>query len=63
LTGVKRFVVVVTDSLSSFGIEVAKEYTDRLKTKNIKFFSVGTSALVNKPELDELAGNRVTPMN
>ena len=46
---------MMTDGFSSRGIEIVKEYTDRLKTKNVKFFSVGTSARVNKPELDELA--------
>ena len=50
----KKVVVVVTDSFSSRGIEITKELTDRMKANHVKLFSVGASARVNKPELDEM---------
>ena len=58
LIDLKKVVVAVTDGFSSLGIQNTKELTDRLKTNNIKLFSVGSSDRLNrlnKPELEMMA--------
>ncbi|XP_073247508.1 matrilin-2-like [Porites lutea] len=56
---VKRAVVAITDGFSTRGFEYTKELTDQLKHRRVKFFSVGTSKRVNKPELDEMSSGQV----
>lgn len=50
---------MATDAFSFRGIEITKESTDRLKANNVKLFSVATTNLVNKPELDELTSKPI----
>ena len=46
--------MAVTDGFSSLGIEFTKKLADQLKSTGFELFSVGTSDLIYKTEMDEL---------
>lgn len=57
--GVKKVVVVVTDGLSSRGIEITRWLTKPLKNNGVKFFSVGIANRVNRDELNEVTSQPI----